>query len=103
MSQTNGKVELKLKQANYCVLTAAGVDNASKRDDKIIFTIKDSNLYVPFVTLLARDNLKLLSKGFERIAFRNEYKAKIGIKSTTNKYRFFQESKFVELNRFVLI
>ena len=48
----NWKVELKLKWIKYCVLSAAGVVNVNNRDsDNIIFTIKDTKLYVPVVTL----------------------------------------------------
>ena len=46
-------------------------------DNNIIFTTKDTNLYVPVVTLPARDNhklSKLLTKGFERSVYWNEYK-----------------------------
>ena len=53
----------------YCVLSVAGNDNTNSNDDNFIFTIKDTKLYVPVVTLLARGNQKLtkvLSKGFER-------------------------------------
>ena len=45
----------------------------------IIFTIKDIKLYVPLVNLSARDNQKLsklISKGFERSVYWNEYKTK---------------------------
>ena len=69
MSLINCKVELKLKWSKYCVLSAGGNDNANGNDDNIIFTIKDTKLYVPVVTLSARDNkklTKLLSKRFER-------------------------------------
>ena len=48
-------------------------------NDNIIFTIKDAKLYVPVVTLTARDNQKLsklLGKGFKRSVYWNEYKAK---------------------------
>ena len=44
------------------------IDNADNANS-IIFTNKDTNLYVPVVTLLAKDNQivsKLLSKGYER-------------------------------------
>ena len=40
-------------------MLAAGNDNDNDRDDKIIFTIKDTKLYVPVVTLSARDIEKL--------------------------------------------
>ena len=57
-----------------CVLSAAGNENQSDKDNNnnvnnIIFTIKDTQIYVPVVTLSAKDNQKLsklLSKGFER-------------------------------------
>ena len=70
------KVELKLKWSNYCVLSGAGIDNANGNDDNIIFTIKNTKLYVPVVTLSARDNqklTKLLSKGFIRSVYWNEF------------------------------
>ena len=55
------KVELKLKWTNCCVLSEAGNDNANYNDnaDDIIFTIKDTNLYVSVVTLSARGNQKI--------------------------------------------
>ena len=48
-------------------------------DNNVIFTIKDTKLYVPVVALSARDNRKLskiLSKGFERSIYWNECKTK---------------------------
>ena len=48
-------------------------------DNNVIFTIKDTKLYVPVVALSARDNRKLskiLSKEFERSVYWNEYKTK---------------------------
>ena len=50
-------------------MSANGNDNVNDNDktNSIISTIKDTKLYVPVVTLLARDNKKLsklLSKGF---------------------------------------
>ena len=48
-------------------------------DDSIIFTVKDTKLYVPVVTLSAREYQKLsklLSKGFERSVYWNKYKTK---------------------------
>ena len=63
----------------------------------IIFYTKS---YVPFVTLSARDNQKLrklLSKGFERTVYWNEYKTKNGNKNTTNEYRYFLDQILQEL------
>ena len=62
-------------------------DNANK----IIFTIKDTKLYVPVVTLAARYNQKLsklLSNGFESQK-----------ENITNEFRYFLKIKFVRVNR----
>ena len=88
-------------------MSAAGNDNANVNDDNIIFTIKDIELYVPVLTLSSRDNqklTKLLSKGFERSVYWNEYKTKSKNKNTTNEYRYFLKSNFVGVSRlFVLV
>ena len=60
------KVELKLKCTKYCVLSAAGNDNANANLNNIVFTIEDTKLFVSVKTLSASDNQKLsklLSKG----------------------------------------
>ena len=76
----NCKMELKLKWMNHCVLYANGNNNSDADPNNTIFTIKDTNLcVVPVVTLSAKDNQKLsklLSKGFERSVYWNEYKIK---------------------------
>ena len=51
----NCKVELKLKWTKYCILSAAGAD-VNGRDSNITFTIKDTKLYNPVVTLSAKNN-----------------------------------------------
>ena len=59
MSLINCKVELKLKWTKYCVLPTAGNESNINKDanaNNIIFTIKDTKLYVLVVTLSARDN-----------------------------------------------
>ena len=100
----NCKVGLKRNWTKYCVLSAAGNENVINDNDNaknIIFTIKDTKLYVPVVTLPIRDNQKLLkrlSKGFERSVYWNEYKTKSENKNTTNEYRYFLESNFVGVN-----
>ena len=71
MPLINCKIELKLKWTKYCVLSTAAADNinGNNDDNNIIFTIKDTKLYVSVVTLSARDNQKLskfLHKGYER-------------------------------------
>ena len=74
------KMELKLKWTKYCVLSPACNENESDNDNNnnfnnIIFTVKDTKLYVPVVNLSARDNQKLTklpSKGSERSVYWNE-------------------------------
>ena len=107
MPLINYKVELKIKWVKHCVLSAADNDNTNANPDNIIFSIKDTKLYVPVVTLSAKDNQKpskLLRKGFKRSVYWNEYKTKSKNKNTINKYRYFLKSSFVAINRlFVLV
>ena len=58
MPLINCKVVLKVKWTKYCLLPAAGADNTNAIPNKIVFTIKDTKLYFPFVTLPARKNKK---------------------------------------------
>ena len=67
MPLINCQVDLKVKWTKYCVLAVAGADNTNSDSNNIIFTIKDTKLYVPMTT--AKNNpkpSKLYSKGFER-------------------------------------
>ena len=75
-------------------MSVAAVNNKETSSNNIIFTIKDTKLYVPVVTLTAKDNQKLskwLSKGFERLVDWNEYKTKSENINKTNEYRYFVE------------
>ena len=105
MPFVNCKIELKFKWANYCVLSAAGKENVTNNDsDNIIFTVKDPKLYVPIVTLSARDNQKLsklLSKGFKRSVYWNEFETKSENKNTTNEYGYFLGSNVFGGNWFL--
>ena len=84
-------------------MCAAGYQNQSDNDNnnhtnnKIIFTIKNAKVYVPVITLSTRGNQKLsklLSKGFERSVYWNEYETKCEDKNTTRAFRFL-DSNFV--------
>ena len=61
----NYKVDLKLNWTKYYILSAAGADNINGNvndtasGNNITFTIKDTKLYVPVVTLSSTDNQKL--------------------------------------------
>ena len=68
MPLINCKVELSLKWYERCLLTAATTAT---------FKITDAKLYVPIVTLSSEGNVKLsklLSEGFKRSIYWNEYK-----------------------------
>ena len=91
------KVELKLKWTEHSVLASAGSENVNANSD-IISTIKDTKLYVPVVTLSAKNNQKLYkhcSKGFKRSLHWSEYKTKSETKNLTNEYKYFLEPSFV--------
>ena len=68
MPLINCKVELSLKRYERCLLTAATT---------VTFTVTDAKIDVPTVTLSIEHNsklTKLLSKGFKRPIYWNEYK-----------------------------
>ena len=65
----NCKAKLSLEWYENCISSSAGT--------AVIFTVTDTKLYVPFVTLKTEGNVKLsklLSKGFKRPIYWNEYK-----------------------------
>ena len=60
----------------HCVLSMLGNenDNGNVDPNDIIFTVKDTKLSIPVVTLFLKDNQKsskLLSKDFERLVYWN--------------------------------
>ena len=69
MPLINCKVEFSLKWIENCILSSAGT--------AATFTITDTKLYVPVVTLKTEDNVKLsklLNEGFERLVYWNKNK-----------------------------
>ena len=67
LSLINCKVELSLKWYENCTLSSAGT--------AATFTITDTKLYVPVVTLKTEDNVKLsklLGEGFKRFFYWNK-------------------------------
>ena len=60
MPLVNCKIELKLKWAKYCLLSAAGTGDINNIDsNNIVFTIRNLKFYVPVGFLSARNNQKL--------------------------------------------
>ena len=97
MSLINCKVELKPNWTKYCIFSAGGSENHVNDNDNannIIFTITDTNLYVPLSTGDNEKSTKLLSKVFERSVDWNEYKTKSENKNKTSEHRYFLESKY---------
>ena len=71
MDLINCEVVLILKWSAYCVMIYTNVANQVPT-----FTITETNLYVPVVTLSTQDNAKLLSQlksGFKRTISWNKY------------------------------
>ena len=73
---------MKLRWKKYCVLASTGVEN-NNADSNVIFTIKDTKLYVPVVTLSAKDNKnyqKVLAEGLKDQCIGMNIKQKVRIK-----------------------
>ena len=95
----NYKIELSLKWIENCVLTSAaiGADANATGADSATFKITDAKLYVPIVTLSVEDSVKLsklLSEGFKRSIYWNEYKVianKIVEIATNNEEKYIRE------------
>ena len=65
----NRKAQLKPKWAKHCVLSATGNDNSNDNRNNIIFTMKDKKLYVPVVSLSAKELSKHLSNRFKKSVY----------------------------------
>ena len=81
MRSINCKVELSSSTKKNCILSSVANDSTSE--------ITDTKLYVPVVTLKAEDNAKLsklLSEGFKRLIYWNEYRIITNKNYNTNEY-----------------
>ena len=70
----------------------------------VLLLLSKTTLYVPVVTLSAKGNQKLsklLTGKFERSVYWKECKTKNENKNMTDEYRYFLESNFVGVNRFL--
>ena len=99
MPLINCKVELSLKWNENCILSSAGT--------AATFTITDTKLYIPVVTLKTEDNAKLselLSKGFKRSVYWNKYKVILANYAANSHIRERFDASFQEANKlFVLL
>ena len=74
MPLVNCKVDLELTWTKDCVIS----NNNAAANTVVSFKITDTKLYVPILTLSAKDNsnlIKQLNEGFKRTVHWNEYKA----------------------------
>ena len=73
-----------------------------------VFKITSTKLYIPIVTLSAKDNIKLvklLGEGFKRTVYWNEYQTKIESRNLDNNNltRFPLETCFQEVRRLFVL
>ena len=110
MPLINCKIHLELNWNNNCVMygadTYAGGDNANDRETT--FQITSTKLYVPVVTLSAKDNVNLtkqLNEGFKISVYWNEYKSKIETKTADNNNvtRFSLDASFQGVNKLFVL
>ena len=105
MPLINYNIELKFIWTKHCILAVASNDNTNADPDNIILITNDSKVCVTVVTLSAKDNpklSKLFSHGFEKLVFWNECETRCENKNTAKEYRYFLESNFVRVNRFLV-
>ena len=102
MSLINSEVELILTWSENCVIISTDVANQNPT-----FTITETNLHVPVVTLSTQDNVKLLPQlksGFKRTISRNKYLAKSELLAQNANLNHLIEPSFQGVNRlFVLV
>ena len=102
MSLINCEVELILTWSADCVIISTNVANQNPT-----FTITETNLYVPVVTLSTQDNAKLLTQlksGFKRTISWNKFLAKPELSAQNANLNNLIEPSFQGVNRlFVLV
>ena len=84
MPLINCKVELKVRWVKYFVLAKNDDDYDDANPSNIMFTMKDTKLYVPVITLSAKDNQnyqKLLVKDLEDQCTRMNIIQKVRVKT----------------------
>ena len=95
----NCKVELSLRWYENCVLSNAAGNST--------FTMTDAKLYVPVVTLKTKDNTKLsklLTEGFKRSVYWNEYKVILEKRyNANNNIRILIDPSFQGINRLFVL
>ena len=97
MPLTNCGINLDLHCSKMCVVVATNVANQAAT-----FSISDTKLYVPVVTLLTQNNAKLpehLKSGFNRTSNWNKYQSKISTERPNQYSDYFIDPSFQGANR----
>ena len=109
MPLINCKIHLELSWTKNCVMYG---DDAYAADDDnnnraTTLEITNTKLYVPIITVSAKDNVnftKQLNEGFKRLVYWNAYKAKIETKKADeNLTRFYLDASFQGVERLLVI
>ena len=101
MPLINCEIELILTWSRDCVIIYTNVD-----DQVATFTITETNLYVPIVTLSNQDNSKLLPQlksGFKRTMSWNKYLAKPELLAQNSNLNHLFEPSFQEVDRLFVL
>ena len=101
MSLINCEVELILNWSANCVIIYTNVNNQVPT-----FTITETNLYVPVVTLSTQDNAKLLPQlksGFKRTISWNKYLSKPELLAQSPNLNHLVEPSFQGINRLFVL
>ena len=101
MPLTDCEVELILTWSENCVIVGTNVANQNTT-----FTITETTLYVPVVTLSTQDNAKLLPQlksGFKRTISWNKYLAKPELLGRNTNLNHLIEPSFQGVNRLFVL
>ena len=101
MPLINCEVNLLLTWSENCVIVSTNVANQS-----VTFTTTKATLYVPVVTLSAKDNAKLLQQlksGFKRIINWNKYLSKPEVLAQNPNLNHLVEPSFQGVNRIFVL
>ena len=101
MPLTNCEVELILNCSANCVIIATNIANQNPT-----FTIRETNIYVPVVTLSTQDNKKLLlqsKSGFKRKISWNKYLAKPELLPQNANLNYLIEPSLQDVNRLFVL
>ena len=112
ISLINCEVELILTWSKNCVLADVTKRNAQGDNPAIVapsgakFKIADSKLYVPVVTLLKENDIKLLEQlksGFKKTTKWNKYRSQMTTQPQNNNLNYLIDQTFTNVNRLFVL